>query len=1383
MCARIYNLWKFPSAWRRLHVDCVMGKEETGATVPSSSAAAPAALVGAVPQYQSDYGVKEWLEILETFFQQNSIVNELEKTRFLILYGGMEIYTKLRILCAPETPNKTEFTKVRDKLVALLSTKVDNSVARQRFYSRKQKQGESVSDFALALKELSDACDFGNFMDTAVRDRFIYNLADPYISSMTIKAKKTTFEAAVSEAQTHELEILSKGRLEVNAFGQGRVQRKNLQRKFKSSPRNGKCPTCGRAGHKDGRECPAVTNQWECFYCHKKGHTRNVCRAKGRDYERKSNNANQMAEESENAASTLSSLVIGGLGESFEYCISSLKVDTRPPLIKKFKVNDHCVDCEIDTGACITVFTEQCVRRWFRELIIEPIEGKSFYNADGHTCSIVGSIQVKVNDVFPAQALVIKSEKESYPLIGRNWLEFLYPDWRGFFSDMPTREVSCKNILSLSLDNQTRVEKIKENFKEIFCGSSHPIKSFAAKIELKEGVKPVFLRPAVVPFALRDQVALQFREMESQGIIKYVEHSKWASQVVIVPKKNGKLRLCGNYKPTVNPRIHDNKYPMHIMDDIFCELAGFSVFCTLDLSGAFLQMALEAESVELTTINTHIGLFQFLRVPYGIKTAPAVFQAAMDKILRGIVGVIVYFDDIIIGGRSVEECEEKLRIVLERLREYNVQVNLEKCEFFKEVIEYLGHSISGEGISPSKLKTEAIQKATPPNDVTSVRSFLGLINFYGKFVPMLQSQLRPLHDLLKTGVRFEWSRECQEVFDWVKAQLLQGPLLVHFDPTKPITLVCDASPYGVGAVLNIEIDGVERPCYMMSSTLTAAERNYAQLHREALAIVAAVKKFHKFLYGQKVTVYTDCKSLESLLSGGKNLGTVINSRFLRWIIFLQNYDLEIKFRPKSQTANADALSRLPMESGTDIETADLSFGCFVNIFCENESELVNHEQIAAEIGGHPVLKEVLTYVLQGWPKSKCKENLKPFYNVRDSLDCQNGCLFYGDRVFIPQGLRPKILNLLHKEHVGMVKCKQLARKSVWWPKIDGDIENFVKSCSTCQVCADNRKQSSLVSWQKTTYPLERIHLDHFMFQNKIFLVIIDDFTKWVHVDPQKSTDTKSVIFSIKKFCANFGLPNTAVTDNGTAFTSSMFENFCKVNQIVHKTSPPYHPESNGLAEVYVKITKNNLYKYFVENKSNTMSIEEQLQNFLFKSHITPVNGDCPAQRMLGFTPKSVLSSLQKCKLMSNREKVKSPLENNSKVSINRSNNSNNKQGRDEVKSDEMFKSKQAVYVKWPNPGPENYVKGEIITFVTSNVYLCKLLEQGRVVKVHRDSIKVRETEFQPRADPQQVLQDLEASQARTPQRNVRPRPVIQPSDRQLRKRRVINYNLNVRRRL
>ena len=246
------------------------------------------------------------------------------------------------------------------------------------------------------------------------------------------------------------------------------------------------------------------------------------------------------------------------------------------------------------------------------------------------------------------------------------------------------------------------------------------------------------------------------------GVIEPVPHSEWATPVVPVIKKDGSVRLCGDFKVTVNPALTAEQYPLPVIEDLFAGLAGGKTFSKIDLNQAYLQMPVVTESQELLTINTHRGLYRYRRLPFGITSAPAVFQRAMDQILSGLSGVQCYLDDILVTGRDEQEHLTNLENTLKRLGEYGLRVRQKKCDFFKPAVEYLGHVIDADGLHTAPSKVTAIAGAPAPENIGQLRSFLGMLNYYGKFIPHLATQLQPLHELLREGHAWSWSKECEE---------------------------------------------------------------------------------------------------------------------------------------------------------------------------------------------------------------------------------------------------------------------------------------------------------------------------------------------------------------------------------------------------------------------------------------------------------------------------------------------------------------------------------------------------------------------------------------------------------------------------------------------
>ena len=410
-------------------------------------------------------------------------------------------------------------------------------------------------------------------------------------------------------------------------------------------------------------------------------------------------------------------------------------------------------------------------------------------------------------------------------LLGHDWLRDIRLDW-----------ASIKTLTTYN--SQLTLHQLLLKHSEVFQPGLGTFKKFKAHLKLKEGACPRFFRPRSVPFALREAVEKEIERLEKSGSLKRVEYSDWASPIVPIPKKDGALRLCGDFKVTLNGALEVDQYPLPKPSDLFTCLTGGTKFTKLDLSAAYQQLLLDEESQKLVTLSTHKGLFQCTRLPFGVASAPAVFQRTMDAILQGIPQVICYIDDILVTGKTEADHLQNLEEVLKRLQEHGVRLKKEKCSFLQDSVEYLGHCINAHGVHTSEKKLKAILDAPKPRNVQELRSFLGLLNYYAKFIPNLSSLLHPLNNLLRANQRWIWSRACCQAFQEAKKKLVSAPILAHYDPQLPIRMAGDASTYEVGAVIShLMPDGTEHPIAYASRTLTSAERNYVQVEKEALSLV------------------------------------------------------------------------------------------------------------------------------------------------------------------------------------------------------------------------------------------------------------------------------------------------------------------------------------------------------------------------------------------------------------------------------------------------------------------------------------------------------------------------------------------------------------------
>ena len=316
--------------------------------------------------------------------------------------------------------------------------------------------------------------------------------------------------------------------------------------------------------------------------------------------------------------------------------------------------------------------------------------------------------------------------------------------------------------------------------------------------------------------------------MEHLKIIEKVNHSEWAAPVVPVLKPDGHIRLCGDYKIAINPVLDIDKYPLPTPEDLFATLAGGQKFSKLDLSHAYQQVLLEEGSRKYVTINTHKGLYHYNRLPFGVASAPAVFQQLMEQILQGLQGVACYLDDVLITGRNDRDHLEQLEAVLKRLHDRGLCLKRSKCAFMQHSVEYLGYQIDAEGLHTTTGKVKAILDAPKPDDVKQLRSFLGLVNYYGRFVPNLATVAHPLNQLLCKDVKWQWNKACDCAFESLKIQLASQSVLVHYDVNRPVKLACDASSYGLGVVIShVMPDNSERP-------IAYALDHYLRLRRTTL---------------------------------------------------------------------------------------------------------------------------------------------------------------------------------------------------------------------------------------------------------------------------------------------------------------------------------------------------------------------------------------------------------------------------------------------------------------------------------------------------------------------------------------------------------------------
>ena len=566
-------------------------------------------------------------------------------------------------------------------------------------------------------------------------------------------------------------------------------------------------------------------------------------------------------------------------------------------------------------------------------------------------------------------------------------------------------------------------------------------------------------------------------------------------------------------------------------------------------------------------------------------------------------------DDVLVSGDTDETHLKNLHKVLTTLQNKGLKLEKEKFEYRLEKVEYLGYTISEKGISPSLEKVQDIKTMSAPTNKAELLSFIGFANFLRRFVPHFADIMAPLYALLKKDVRWKWTDIEEKTFNIMKDKISEQTILQHYSLHNKLILQTDASPIGIGAVLlQPAEDGKLLPVSHASRILQPAERNYSQLDREALAVIFGVTKFKQYLLGRHFTLMTDHKSLVSLFDPKKSVPQLSSARVKRWALLLAAYDYDIKYIPGKENCAADFLSRKPGHRKPSEEEQ-----VPVQVLLIQEEQIINSKTVKEETAKDTILSKVLKFTKDGW-STQPDESMIPYFRKRLEITVEDDILMWDSRVIIPKSLQELLLKDLHAEHQGMVKMKQLARRYMWWPNIDKDIEQIVRACEMCQENAKSPTSATTASWSWPMGPWKRLHVDFAgPFLGKMFLVTVDAFSKFLDIIPMSQATSAATIQALRRLFSFFGLPEHIVTDNGSQFTSEEFKTFLSKNDILHTTTAPGHPATNGLAERYVGHFKTSMKK--MGDKQEYLQVK--LDRFLFTNRTTPNASDrSPAELLM-----------------------------------------------------------------------------------------------------------------------------------------------------------------------
>ena len=1063
-----------------------------------------------------------------------------EITNNFISLCGLTALSKIASIVRPKNIEDMNFKDIKQSIEKYLEPKKKLVIAeRSNFYNQKQKESESVTEYLARLRAASRHCEFDSLKECESPEEEMIKLA--LISGFLNKEHKIkvlekcqiqdmTIEDVIQLVQ--QLEQVTRYACNTNEneheegihFNSNRGAIKSSGSVKPNTDKVKMCTIC-KKNHKGYCRKASVV----CFKCQKRGHYSREC-----NFVDENDDTEIMQGFATNIFHSDGSAVHGN-------------VVTIPIEINK---KTFTIQMQEDTGASCSIIS---TKMWMslNKPTLEKYKGRQILSYDGHELKVVGIIKVLVNykGQYDVQELKVVESSRNFGLLGRDMLNQ---------SAMSVSEVANK------------IDSINDELGVI--------KNAKAKLHIPDDVKPIFCRVREVPIPLQEAVDKELDKMIKMGVISKAEGgSEWASPLVVSRKANGKLRLCCDYKITINKYLVNDSYHPPDIETMFSKLGDAKVFSKFDLKSAYWQVELDNESKKLTTINTTKGLYYFNRLPFGVKTASSIFQRVIENVCSGLEGIIAWQDDLLVYAENDDQLKSRCSKLLERLNKRNVAINWEKTVRYMKTIKFIGHVISADGIKPDSQLVEKVRNVSVPKTKKEVESFIGLVNFYGTKIKNFASICEPINRLRKNGVPFYWGKEQQQAFEKLKEILATDPVVKPFSLSKELTITCDASEKSIGAIISQE----GHPIMYISRLLTKAEQNYAVTEREALAIVWAVKRAEKFLLGKRFTIKTDHRALQYLFKPEKSLPKHTSARIQRWAIVMMGYDYDIEYVSGSNIPHVDAFSRLNF--------SDHSSECFHTNVTEgihwNEDIGISWKELADETLRDRVLKNICERIKNdNWRDTTPAEFW--YKKNRNCLTVEKNVVFLGTRPAIPSVLRRKLICKAHESHFGMSITKVNLKRNVWWPGMDKDVELFIRHCNECSKKPKANIQRELHTWEPATRAFERVHMDWADAPGiGNILILVDSFSGWPEAFICKDRSSKTVKMVLQSVFARFGVPSFLVNDNAKEFISNDVILWLKHVGTSPVQTPHYHPSSNGQVERMVQTLKRAL-KFWSSEKGD-----------------------------------------------------------------------------------------------------------------------------------------------------------------------------------------------------
>lgn len=1107
-----------------------------------------------IPEYNGcNIPIRQWF----VNFDQNAEAYELnDKQKYVNARNKMTGMAKLFL----ESVTVSTYETLRNALFEEFDKKLSSADVHKLLMARKKRDNEDFHEYVLQMRKLAamgDVEDQSTIRYIVDGLRWKPELTFPLYSAATFSELR----------QRHEIIDMANGR-KSNEPNCKEWKKRGADKMATKSEDGGNtrkqhCYNCGSAEHKRA-ECKMDT---KCFKCNGSGHIAKQC--------------DKNVQKSE---------------------VNIISNKTRA---KQMKINNQEFSCLVDTGSDVTLIQESVYKSKFGDSALQK-SSAVLYGLGNIPIRAIGTFTAEIdvdNLKSTHKFLIVPDSTINYGvIIGYDFIEKFTLvlkgstySFLGHTADKVEIEaagnnvynvVSATNDIDVPMRFKATIEKIISEYKPVNASQECPI-----KLKIIPSTESIAFRQSAARLSLMEHTIVenQVREWLSQGVIRE-SSSEVASRVVLAKKKDGSYRVCIDYR-TLNACVLKDRFPIPIIDDILSKMQNSKFFTVMDLKNGFFHVPIEEGSKKYTAFITKQGLYEFNRAPFGFCNSPAVFSRYVNHIFQKLIksGIMeLYVDDIVVFGQTAEDCLLNVRKVLDHAQCYGLEIKWSKCQFLKEKIDFLGHTVQNGSVRPGETKIKAVKNFPVPKCVRSVQAFLGLTGYFRKFVKQYATIARPLTNLLKKEVKFHIGEAEMRAIKELKAVLMQEPVLKIFKQNAETQLHVDASKHGFGGTLMQRHGDTWHPVLYWSKKTSASEEKMNSYMLEVKAAYMATKKFRQYLLGNTFELITDCAAFKQTTTKRD-----MPREVAQWIMYLQDFSFTVEHRAGSRMKHVDTLSRYPV--------------------LIVQSELRARLQKAQQSDEHlKAVREIL--------KERQYENFKI---VGDLLyKHTNG----QDLLVLPRCMEHEVITNAHNiGHMGTQKTMHAIQQEYFIPHLEKKVSRHIANCVKC--ITHNRKSGKQEDFlhciDKGQSPLQTVHVDHLGPMDattkcyKYIFAIVDAFSKFTWLFTTKSTEAQEVVKHMQTWMDVFGSPERIVSDKGTAFTSNMFKQLCADNNIEHIEITTGVARGNGQIERVNRVILSVLAKLSHDEPAKWYKYTGQVQKAI-NGHVHSSTKHTPFEVLFGF---------------------------------------------------------------------------------------------------------------------------------------------------------------------